>query len=53
MDGPASYLEFGFVLISIPNLLVIVGIVAVFVIALFAPFPHAREMSEQTGQRCE
>ncbi len=40
LDNPASYLHWGFILISIPNLVVIGGMVALFAIALFLPFPH-------------
>jgi len=40
VDSPASYLEWGFVQISIPNLLVVVGMVVVFLLAVVAPFPH-------------
>jgi len=40
VDSPASYLEWGFVQISIPNLSVVVGMVVVFLLALVAAFPH-------------
>jgi len=40
MNSPATYLHWGFILISIPNLLVIGGMVVLFGIALVAPFPH-------------
>jgi hypothetical protein len=40
MDSPATYLHYGFILISIPNLLVIAGMILLFAIALVAPFPH-------------
>jgi hypothetical protein len=43
MDSPASYVHWGFILISIPNLLVIAGMIGVFAIALVAPFPHAED----------
>jgi hypothetical protein len=43
MDTPATYFHWGFVLISIPNLIVIGGMIVLFAIALVAPFPHARE----------
>ncbi len=42
MDTPTNYFHWGFILISVPNLLVIVGMVVLFAIALFAPFPHAK-----------
>ncbi len=41
MDTPTTYFHWGFILISVPNLLVIGGMVVLFAIALFAPFPHA------------
>lgn len=43
MDSPATYLHWGFILISIPNLLLIAGMIVLFAIALVAPFPHAEE----------
>lgn len=46
MDTPATYIQFGFVVISVPNLLVIVGMVTLFIAALIAPFPghHGTDM---------
>lgn len=40
MDSPAPYLHWGFILISLPNLLVFAGMVLLFAVALVAPFPH-------------
>ena len=40
MDAPAQYVSWNFVLISIPNILMIAGMIVVFVLALLAPFPH-------------
>ncbi len=40
MDSPTTYFHWGFILISLPNLLVIAGMVVLFATALFAPFPH-------------
>lgn len=40
MDSPATYLHWGFILISTPNLLVIGGMLVLFAVALVAPFPH-------------
>jgi hypothetical protein len=40
MDSPATYLHWGFILISAPNLIVIGGMLVLFAIALVAPFPH-------------
>jgi hypothetical protein len=39
MDSPAGYLQLGFIVISVPNLLLFAGMIVLFVIALFAPFP--------------
>ena len=39
MDIPATYVQLGFIVISVPNLLVIMGMIVVFAIALVAPFP--------------
>jgi hypothetical protein len=46
MDSPASYLDLGFIHISIPNFLVIVGMIVLFAIALVAPFPHGEEADD-------
>jgi hypothetical protein len=43
MDSPAGYFHWGFILISVPNLLVIAGMIVVFAIALVVPFPHAED----------
>ncbi|MGO8687463.1 MAG: hypothetical protein ACLQT7_09870 [Candidatus Dormibacteria bacterium] len=40
MNAPAPYLHWGFILISLPNLLLIGVMVLIFVLALVAPFPH-------------
>ncbi|MGD0248034.1 MAG: cytochrome b N-terminal domain-containing protein [Candidatus Limnocylindrales bacterium] len=45
MDSPATYVHFWFISISVPNLLLILGMIAVFVIALLAPFPRHRTVS--------
>ena len=39
MDSATQYLQWGFILISLPNLLVIAGMIVLFAIALLAPFP--------------
>ena len=46
LDAPATYLSWNFILISVPNLLMIVGMIVVFVIALVAPFPSHAEIVE-------
>ena len=40
LDAPAQYLSWNFVLISVPNVLMIIGMIVVFLLALVAPFPH-------------
>ena len=46
MDSPATYLHWGFILISWPNLLVILGMLVLFAIALIAPFPPTDEADD-------
>lgn len=43
MDSPTTYFHWGFILISMPNLLVIIGMIVLFAIALVVPFPHGSE----------
>lgn len=40
MDAPTSYFHWAFVLISLPNLVVIAGMIVLFALALVAPFPR-------------
>ncbi len=40
MDAPAQYLSWNFILISVPNVLMIAGMIVIFLLALVAPFPH-------------
>jgi hypothetical protein len=40
MDAPAPYIHWGFILISLPNFVLICVMVLLFVLALVAPFPH-------------
>jgi len=46
LDTPATYLSWNFILISVPNLLMIAGMVVIFVVALLAPFPSHGEVAE-------
>ena len=46
VNTPADYLHWGFILISVPNLILIGGMVVVFVAALLLPFPRHDEGSE-------
>ncbi|HVB77363.1 MAG TPA: hypothetical protein VNI34_06125 [Candidatus Nitrosotalea sp.] len=41
MDAPTTYLHWGFILISLPNLIVMGLMIVIFAIALVAPFPHS------------
>jgi hypothetical protein len=50
MDSPAAYLHWGFILISVPNLLVIGAMIVLFAIALVAPFPHGEEDDDVRGK---
>ena len=43
MDAPATYFHWGFILISVPNLIVIGGMIVLFAVALVTPFPHGEE----------
>jgi hypothetical protein len=42
MDNPAQYLHWGFIVISLPNLAMILAMTLLFVLALVVPFPHER-----------
>jgi len=45
MDTPAGYLHWGFILISIPNLLLIGLMIVLFGLALVIPFPGEKGRS--------
>lgn len=49
MDSPTTYFHWGFILISLPNLAVIVGMIVLFAVALVVPFPHGG--GEEDGNR--
>jgi hypothetical protein len=51
LDTPATYLNWNFILISIPNLLMIAGMIVVFLVALVAPFPRHAEVVESEDGR--
>jgi hypothetical protein len=44
MDSPATYIDIGFISVSLPNLLVVLAMIGVFVAALLAPFPRHRSL---------
>jgi hypothetical protein len=46
VDTPATYLHWGFILISVPNLLVIAAMIVLFALALIVPFPHVEETDD-------
>jgi hypothetical protein len=47
MDSPTTYFHWGFILISLPNLAVIVGMLVLFAVALVAPFPHGGRTDDE------
>jgi hypothetical protein len=49
MDGPAPYFQWGFIQISLPNLVVIGVMVLIFVLALVVPFPHHSGPPDEGG----
>ena len=46
MNTPAAYFHWQFILISYPNLFLIIGMIGLFVGALLAPFPGRRGEGE-------
>ena len=48
MNSPAPYIHWGFILLSVPNLVLIILMLALFAIALVAPFPtHHKPTSQE------
>jgi len=45
MSDPATYVGWGWLSISIPNLIVILVMIALFVLAIVLPFPKGRDKS--------
>ncbi len=43
LKGPGHYVHWGFIQISVANLVVIVLMVAVFVLAILLPFPRRKD----------
>ncbi len=39
MNSPAPYIHWGFILISLPNLILILFMIALFAAGIFMPFP--------------
>lgn len=50
MDAPANYVHWGFIVMSVPNLIVIGLMIAVFVLALFIPLPGHRGRSRRDDE---
>lgn len=48
MDAPARILQWGFIQISVPNLVVIGLMIGVFVLALVVPFPGHRDRKDRS-----
>lgn len=46
MNEPAPYFHWGFILISLPNLVLIGVMVLIFIVALLAPFPGHGQKGE-------
>ncbi len=52
MDGPVPYFQWGFIQISLANLVVICVMLLIFVLALLVPFPgHARSDDHDSDPR--
>jgi hypothetical protein len=43
LNGPGHYVHWGFIQISVANLVVIILMVAVFVLAILLPFPRRKD----------
>jgi hypothetical protein len=50
MDAPAPYFHWGFVQISLPNLVVIGVMLLLFVLALVLPFPGHADSNDRDGE---
>jgi hypothetical protein len=49
VDGPVPYFQWGFIQISLPNLVVIGVMVVIFVLALVLPFPGHADANDHDG----
>jgi hypothetical protein len=45
VSDPATYVGWGWLSVSIPNLIVILVMIALFVLAIVLPFPNGRDKS--------
>jgi ABC-type dipeptide/oligopeptide/nickel transport system permease component len=46
MDSPAPYIHWGFILISLPNFVLILVMLLLFVAAMLLPFPHRTHVDQ-------
>jgi hypothetical protein len=51
LNQPAPYIHWAFILISVPNLVLILVMLALFVLALLVPFPGRRHRREAYRRR--
>ncbi|MGA7087556.1 MAG: hypothetical protein WB116_04640 [Candidatus Dormiibacterota bacterium] len=51
MNQPAPYLHWGFILISLPNLVLILAMILLFILALILPFPGRRHRRRAYEER--
>ncbi|MFZ0169269.1 MAG: hypothetical protein WAL64_07585 [Candidatus Dormiibacterota bacterium] len=51
MNQPAPYLHWGFILISLPNLVLILVMIVLFILALVLPFPGRRHRRRAYEER--
>ena len=49
LGGTGTFVHWGFVQLSLANLIVIILMVLVFIAALVVPFPHASDRSDERG----
>lgn len=51
LSGPARYLHWGIIQISVTNFVVIVAMIVVFVLALIVPFPGTERGARRHGRQ--
>lgn len=49
LDAPAHYFSWGWLSVSLPNLIMILIMIALFVLALLLPFPRDHSSKEDQG----
>jgi hypothetical protein len=50
MDSPATYVDIGFLSISLPNLLIVIAMFGVFIAALLLPFPRHKVVAQTSAE---